>query len=96
MIGSTERRCNIRVLAIVGTGLAIVIYCIFYLKDIIVEQAKPTTLQFLTNASAQTSSLYVASRLPEEISNDAEINYWSDLSESEAKQLVSTTSPFFT
>ncbi len=69
------------------------VYCIILLMSCDAEQA-PTALHFDTDASHHTSSLWLTSQLTEEIWNDAGMNYWNDLSESETKQLVSDVHSF--
>jgi hypothetical protein len=92
MMGSTERRSRTGHGVVAATAITIFIYAIFYLKAFATPQ-RSTATQHAGNALPHTSSLYVNSPLTNGVSRDEAVNYWNDLSETEAKELVCVSEP---
>jgi hypothetical protein len=92
MTGSTERRSRTGHGAVAATAITIFIYAIFYLKAFATPQQSAAPQQ-AANALPHTSSLYVSSPLTHGALGDEAVNYWNDLSETEARELVCVSGP---
>ena len=82
-----ERRSRVGGLAIAGTGLVILFYSVLLLQAHSLD-GRPTTTSLPANDEARYSSLYVSSPVDDIPLLDDHINYWNDLSETEATNLV--------
>lgn len=91
MTGSTEMRSRTCHGVVAATAVTIFIYAIFYLKAFASPQQSAT--QQAANALPHTSSLYVSSPLAHGALGDEAVNYWDDLSETEARELVCVSGP---